>query len=506
MPLPRFDICVLPGDGIGVEVIDATLPLLEQRRAQAPASRCASRRTRPARCTTRRPAMRCPTRRSRPRARPTRSCSARWAGRRSATPTAPRSRRSSTCASSSSSTPACGRRGRSPASRCRSPTRARATSTSSSCANRPRACSPRAARARSTTTGGARHDGHHPRAARERVHDFAFRLARAAQARAAGRARHLRRQGQRVPLDGVLPQDLRRASPRALPDIEARHNYIDATALDLVRKPWDFDVLVTENMFGDILSDLTAGLVGGMGMAPSADIGDEHGAVPAVPRLGAGHRGPGQGQSDGDDPVGRDDARLARRAARRRARSRRRRAASSARSTRCSRRAAACRSSSAAATAPRRSPPPWPPTCEGRAVSKLRVAGVGAGYFSQFQYRGLAQHRGRRVSSASSTATRRRRARWPIASASRACFDDLDAMLDAAQPDLVDIITPPADAPRLRRAGASRAASRRSARSRSARPTPTRWRSPSWRSARGVPLRRARELPLRAVVPRGEAR
>ena len=43
-----------------------------------------------------------------------------------------------------------------------------------------------------------------------------------------------------------------------------------------MRRPWDFDVLVTENMFGDILSDLTAGLIGGMGMAPSADIGDTH--------------------------------------------------------------------------------------------------------------------------------------------------------------------------------------------------------------------------------------
>ena len=64
---------------------------------------------------------------------------------------------------------------------------------------------------------------------------------------------------------------------RAFPDIEARHNYVDATALDLIRKPWDFDVLVTENMFGDILSDETAALVGGMGMAPSADVGDRHG-------------------------------------------------------------------------------------------------------------------------------------------------------------------------------------------------------------------------------------
>ena len=61
------------------------------------------------------------------------------------------------------------------------------------------------------------------------------------------------------------------------PDIEARHHYVDAMALDLVRRPWDFDVLPMENLFGDILSDLGAGLIGGMGFAPSADIGDKHG-------------------------------------------------------------------------------------------------------------------------------------------------------------------------------------------------------------------------------------
>jgi 3-isopropylmalate dehydrogenase len=60
------------------------------------------------------------------------------------------------------------------------------------------------------------------------------------------------------------------------PDIDAQHAYVDATALFMVRKPWELDVLVTENMFGDILSDLGAGLMGGMGFAPSADIGDRH--------------------------------------------------------------------------------------------------------------------------------------------------------------------------------------------------------------------------------------
>ena len=60
------------------------------------------------------------------------------------------------------------------------------------------------------------------------------------------------------------------------PDLMADHAYVDATALWMVQKPWDFDVLVTENMFGDILSDLGAGLMGGLGLAPSADIGLEH--------------------------------------------------------------------------------------------------------------------------------------------------------------------------------------------------------------------------------------
>jgi 3-isopropylmalate dehydrogenase len=63
---------------------------------------------------------------------------------------------------------------------------------------------------------------------------------------------------------------------KEFPDVKAEHVYVDAAALFFVQSPHRFDVLVTENMFGDILSDLAAGLVGGMGMAPSADIGDKH--------------------------------------------------------------------------------------------------------------------------------------------------------------------------------------------------------------------------------------
>lgn len=60
------------------------------------------------------------------------------------------------------------------------------------------------------------------------------------------------------------------------PDVASDCAYVDAVGLKMVKAPWDFDVLVTENMFGDILSDVGAGLIGGMGMAPSADIGDGH--------------------------------------------------------------------------------------------------------------------------------------------------------------------------------------------------------------------------------------
>src|ERR1700716_3179996 len=64
------------------------------------------------------------------------------------------------------------------------------------------------------------------------------------------------------------------------PDVKADRLYVDACSALLVKRPWDFDVMVMENMFGDILSDMTAGLIGGMGMAPSADIGDRHAGFP----------------------------------------------------------------------------------------------------------------------------------------------------------------------------------------------------------------------------------
>lgn len=61
------------------------------------------------------------------------------------------------------------------------------------------------------------------------------------------------------------------------PDIQFEAQYVDAMALYLVQNPSAYDILVMENQFGDIFSDLGAALVGGLGMAPSAEIGPKHG-------------------------------------------------------------------------------------------------------------------------------------------------------------------------------------------------------------------------------------
>ena len=73
------------------------------------------------------------------------------------------------------------------------------------------------------------------------------------------------------------------------PDVQAEHAYVDAMTMYLVQRPGHYDVVVAENMFGDILSDLAAATVGGLGMAPSGDIGDHyalfqpsHGTAPDI--------------------------------------------------------------------------------------------------------------------------------------------------------------------------------------------------------------------------------
>lgn len=81
------------------------------------------------------------------------------------------------------------------------------------------------------------------------------------------------------------------------PDVAKEYCYVDFAAMRMVKRPWDFDVCPTENQFGDILSDLASGLMGGMGMAPSADVGDNnavfqpcHGTAPKL--VGTGKANP----------------------------------------------------------------------------------------------------------------------------------------------------------------------------------------------------------------------
>jgi 3-isopropylmalate dehydrogenase len=113
------------------------------------------------------------------------------------------------------------------------------------------------------------------RATTEKVCRFAFDLARARKARGhPGRVTSVDKANVfrafafwRAVFDGVASD---------FPDLAADHAYVDAMAMWFVTRPWEWDVMVTENMFGDILSDLGAGLMGSLGLAPSADIGDAH--------------------------------------------------------------------------------------------------------------------------------------------------------------------------------------------------------------------------------------
>ncbi len=114
------------------------------------------------------------------------------------------------------------------------------------------------------------------RAGTSRICDYA--LALASRRKATGRRGHVTSVDKsNVFLSMAYWRRLFEERAQAFPDVGTDSVYVDAMALNLVLKPWQYDVLVTENMFGDILSDLIAALVGGMGMAPSADIGDHHG-------------------------------------------------------------------------------------------------------------------------------------------------------------------------------------------------------------------------------------
>lgn len=86
--------------------------------------------------------------------------------------------------------------------------------------------------------------------------------------------------------DGLFLEAARQIA-REYPDIEFEDRIVDNMTMQLVKKPQQFDVIVTPNLYGDIISDLCAGLVGGLGLAPGANIGDDcalfeatHGSAP----------------------------------------------------------------------------------------------------------------------------------------------------------------------------------------------------------------------------------
>jgi len=111
------------------------------------------------------------------------------------------------------------------------------------------------------------------RLASARIHAFALEWAAAHGRRrvtCVHKANVLRRS------DGLFLEAFREAAASAPGDIIVDDMHVDATAERMVVSPASLDVIVTTNLFGDILSDLAAGLVGGLGFAPSANIGADH--------------------------------------------------------------------------------------------------------------------------------------------------------------------------------------------------------------------------------------
>ena len=128
--------------------------------------------------------------------------------------------------------------------------------------------------------------GVNTRAGSRRIAEFAFDYA----------ARHSRKKVTIVhkanvlkALTGIFLDTAREVATKYAGQVQVDDRIVDACAMQLVLKPWQFDVILTTNLFGDILSDEIAGLVGGLGMAPGANIGADaaifeavHGSAPDI--------------------------------------------------------------------------------------------------------------------------------------------------------------------------------------------------------------------------------
>jgi len=121
-----------------------------------------------------------------------------------------------------------------------------------------------------------------------RVTHYAFKLAR----RAGRRKVTIVHKANILKAVSGMFLDVAREVAKEYPDIECEEMIVDATCMKLVMNPWQFDVIVTTNLFGDIISDLCAGLIGGLGLAPGANIGEDaamfeavHGSAPDIAGL-----------------------------------------------------------------------------------------------------------------------------------------------------------------------------------------------------------------------------
>ncbi len=121
------------------------------------------------------------------------------------------------------------------------------------------------------------------RTASRRIARFAFEYARAYKRR---KVTAIHKANIMKFSDGLF-LTIAREVAKEYPDIEFEDRLVDNMTMQLVKRPQQFDVVVTPNLYGDILSDLCAGLVGGLGVAPGANIGDElavfeptHGSAP----------------------------------------------------------------------------------------------------------------------------------------------------------------------------------------------------------------------------------
>lgn len=117
------------------------------------------------------------------------------------------------------------------------------------------------------------------RKASEKISDIAFKLA--SRRNMLNKVTCVHKSNVLKKTDGVFKESFYKVA-KNYPTIKTEDFYVDATAMYLITNPLNFDVIVSTNLFGDILSDESAGLVGGLGLAPSGNIGDKNGLFEPV--------------------------------------------------------------------------------------------------------------------------------------------------------------------------------------------------------------------------------